>query len=317
MSAMRALVIGAEGFVGGHLRRHLSECGDDIVGTCLISSGEGDPLLPLDVKDRDAVRELVHDVAPDVVYHLAAISFVPETMKDPSAAFAVNTLGTVHVFEALTRLRRPSRMVFVSTGEVYGLVRPHEVPVSEEQPVDPRTPYAASKVATELALRGCAGVPGAPEWIVLRSFNHTGPGQGPSFVCSDFASQVAAIEAERQEPVIRVGNLSAERDFTDVRDVVRAYRMVAKHGSAGSIYNVASERPISIQSVLDSLLALSSAEIRVETDPDRMRPIDMPVMAGDASALRRATGWQPEIPFDDTLRDLLEFWRSVEGGAGA
>ncbi len=317
MSATRALIFGAEGFVGGHLRQHLSECGDDIVGTCLISSAEDDPLRPIDITDSDSVRELVHEIEPDVVYHLAAISFVPETMRDPSAAFAVNTLGAVHVFDALTRLRRPSRMIFVSTGEVYGLVRPHEVPVSEERPVDPRTPYAASKVATELALQGCAGVPGAPEWIVLRSFNHTGPGQGPSFVCSDFASQVAAIEAGRQEPVIRVGNLSAERDFTDVRDIVRAYRMVAEKGTAGAIYNVASERPISIQSVLDALLALSSAEIRVETDPDRMRPVDMPVMAGDASTLRRATGWQPEIPFDDTLRDLLEFWRGVEGGAGA
>ncbi len=314
MTGARSLVVGAEGFVGGHLCRHLRQCGDDVVGTCLSEELGDGTQIPLDITDAAAVVEVVTELEPRVIYHLAAISFVPESLRNPSKTFEVNTLGTVHLLAAAARLAQPPRLVFVSTGEVYGLVEPDQTPVSERRPVDPRTPYAASKLAAELALKGCEGIEGAPPWVVLRAFNHTGPGQAPSFVCSDFAAQIAAIEAGRREAVIRVGNLSAQRDFTDVRDVVQAYRLVSERGQPGATYNVASQRPVSIQSILERLLELSATQIRVERDPARLRPVDMPLVVGDASALAAATGWQPRIPLDQTLVDLLEYWRRVEAG---
>lgn len=312
MSPIRALVIGAEGFAGGHLMAHLRDQGDEAIGTMrpLPGAAPGE-LLPLEIRDRDAAAKLLQEVAPDLIFHLAALTFVPESMRDPLGTFAVNTMGALHVYEAAQRLPRSPRFVFISTSEAYGHVQPHEVPVGETRRLDPRTPYAASKVATELALRSLANLPGRPEWVVLRSFNHTGPGQAPSFVCASFASQIAAIEAGRQEPVIHVGNLKAERDFTDVRDVVRAYRLAALRGSAGCVYNVASGQCRSIASVLEALLGMVSVEIRVEVDPDLLRPVDMPVMTGDASALRAATGWRPQIPFERTLQDLLDHWRTA------
>lgn len=326
MSIERALVIGAEGFAGTHLMHHLRACGDAVTGTMrpLEPEPESVPgtmavarqdLEELEITDRDAVHRVLQAVRPQVIYHLAAITFVPDSFADPLTTYKVNTLGALNLLEEARRLPRPPRFLFVSTSEVYGRVEPEEVPVREEQALAPNNPYAASKAAAEMALRGYRALHDAPEWVILRSFNHTGPGQSRPFVCSDFAAQVAAIAAGEREPVIRVGNLAAIRDFSDVRDVVRAYRLAALRGSPYSIYNVASGVGRSIRSVLDDLLAMVDVEIRIEVDPRRMRPSDMPMITGDATALRNATGWQPEIPWEATLRDLLQVWQRKCGGA--
>jgi GDP-4-dehydro-6-deoxy-D-mannose reductase len=321
VSTARALVIGAEGFAGTHLVRHLRDCGDQVIGTMRpLPEGRGIPfsgaseLEELEITDRAAVRRVLQAARPQVIYHLAAITFVPASFADPLPTYQVNTFGALNVLEEARLLPDPPRFIFISTSEVYGRVNPREVPVAEDHPLLPANPYAASKVAMEAVLQGYRALPGAPEWVILRSFNHTGPGQSRPFVCSDFAAQVAAIAAGTQEPVIHVGNLAAVRDFTDVRDVVRAYRLAALKGRPHATYNVASGNGRSIRSVLDELAALVDVEIRIEIDHQRMRPSDMPLMIGDASLLRRDTGWRPEISWQTTLQDLLYAWQRETGG---
>lgn len=305
----RALVIGAQGFVGKHLVPFLRSQGDVVLEATREKDGAGS--FGLDVVDRDAAVRVIAEAQPDVVYHLAAMSFVPDSQARPLAAFQVNCQGALNVLEGVRRAPGEPRVIFVSTGEVYGLVRPEEVPVVEDQPLDPRNPYAGAKAALELTLRGLRGIPATPDFVIARSFNHTGPGQSPLFVCSDFARQVARVEAGLAEPVIKVGNLEARRDFCDVRDVVRAYRLLAEHGESGQVYNVASGQHRAIRDVLDYLRSRVSAEIRVEVDPSRLRPSDMPVFAGDVSRLRDCTGWEPRFAFEETLDDLLASWRDA------
>jgi GDP-4-dehydro-6-deoxy-D-mannose reductase len=217
-------------------------------------------------------------------------------------------MGTLHLLRACTSLRNVPRFLMVSTGEVYG--KPESVPIDESGALRPRNPYAASKAAAEILVRQMADAGQVPA-VVVRAFNHTGPGQTPAFVCAAFADQVARIEAGLQDPVLRVGDLTPQRDFLDVRDVVRAHLLALCRGQVGETYNIASGTPHSIQSILETLIGLSSVKIDVETDPDRLRPTDTPVIAGNAARLRAMTGWAPEIPFEQTLRDLLDHFRAL------
>ena len=244
---------------------------------------------------------------PEVIFHLAARTFVPDARRNPGETLGVNVMGAVNVLEAAVAMAAPPRVILVSSAEVYGIVAEDDLPVGEETPLAPANPYAASKAAMEMAARSYESI----ESIVVRPFNHTGPGQSPLFVCSDFAQQVAQIEAGAREAVIHVGNLDAERDFCDVRDVVRAYRDLAVGGTAGAVYNVASGRSRSIRSMLDALVDLSHVEVRVEVEENRLRPSDLPRIAGDASRLRNDVGWEPRIPFETTLSDLLDGWRAM------
>jgi GDP-4-dehydro-6-deoxy-D-mannose reductase len=295
---MRALVTGAGGFVGGYLTAHLEASGDDVV----------DPAV--DVTDGDAVRRAVAEAAPDAVYHLAAASHVGSSWAAPVEVLRVNTEGTLNVLLACSDAG-VHRVLSVGSAEEYGLVRPEQLPLVEETALRPVSPYGASKAAAELlALQAHLGR--GLGVVMVRPFNHLGPGQSDRLVASTLAHQVARNEVEGSD-VILAGDLSPRRDFTDVRDVVRAYRLLVEQGEPGEVYNVCSGEDVQVAEVAERLIELSGRTMRVELDPERLRPVDLPALRGDNAKLRRATGWEPEIPLSRTLSDLLDWWRSRVG----
>jgi len=262
----------------------------------------------LDLRDLQQTVDLVASSDPDVIFHLAAQSFVPSSFADPWDTLETNIRSQLNILEAVRRVQRPTRVLVIGSNEEYGRPTPEELPVTEASPLRPISPYAVSKVAQDLLGLQYFLAHGMPV-VRLRPFNHTGPGRPPRFVVPAFASQIARAEAGLQEPVVRVGNLDAERDFSDVRDIVRAYYLAAMQGEPGEVYNLASGRPRSVRGVLETLLSFSTTEIRVEVDPDLYRPVDTLVIYGSAEKFRRRTGWEPEIPFEQTLLDVLNYWR--------
>jgi len=270
-----------------------------------------DPRLRLryaDLRDPENVQALVGEVQPDYIFHLAAQSFVPTSFADPWDTLENNIRAELNLLEAVRRSGRTVGFLVIGSNEEYGAPEPEELPQTEENPLRPNNPYAVSKVAQDflgLQYHLAYGLP----VVRVRPFNHTGPGQSPRFVVPAFASQIARIEAGLQEPVMKVGNLDAARDFTDVRDIVRAYYLAATRGEPGEVYNLASGRPQSVRGLLEILLSYARVEIKVERDPDRYRPVDVPVVYGSAEKFHRLTGWAPQIPFEQTLRDVLEYWR--------
>jgi GDP-4-dehydro-6-deoxy-D-mannose reductase len=297
---MRALVTGAHGFVGQHLVRHLQDQGDDVVA--LDRTGPD----PVDVTDPDAVAEAMRRAAPDAVYHLAGWADVGASWADPIGAFRVNAEGTLNVLLAC-RDAEVDRIVAVGSADVYGVVGPADLPLTEASPLRPTSPYAAGKAAAEqVAVQANLGHGVAV--IRVRPFNHLGPGQSDKFVAPALAARIARAEVDGADSIV-VGNLSARRDFTDVRDVVRAYRLLVEHGEPGEVYNVCSGRDLAIQELADLLVGMAERPIRLEPDPALLRPIDLPVLRGDAGRLRGATGWAPEIPLEQTLADLLDDMR--------
>jgi GDP-4-dehydro-6-deoxy-D-mannose reductase len=245
---------------------------------------------------------------PDYIFHLAAQSFVPTSFADPWHTLENNIQSELNLLEAVRGSGREVGFLVIGSNEEYGAPKPDELPQTEQNPLRPNNPYAVSKVGQDflgLQYHLAYGM----SVVRVRPFNHTGPGQSSRFVVPAFASQIARIEVGLQEPVITVGNLAASRDFVDVRDIVRAYHLAITEGAPGEVYNLASGQPQSIQALLDTLLSYSEAEIRVERDPERYRPVDVPVVYGSAEKFRRRTGWQPQIPFERTLRDTLAYWR--------
>jgi GDP-4-dehydro-6-deoxy-D-mannose reductase len=292
---MRVFVTGGHGFVGTHLIEHLKDLGDEITAP---DQNE------VDLADQQGLIAAVTDDAPEAIIHLAALAHVGESWDDPGRTFDVNAVGTLHLLEAARRVSPLPRVLLIGSAEVYGPVQPSDLPLTEDHRLMPVTPYAVSKVAAEyLGVQYHAGF-GVPV-VRARSFNHIGPSQAGRFVVSDIAGRIAdAIKNGSKEP-IRIGNLSARRDFTDVRDVVRAYRMLLTDGVAGEVYNVCSGVDVSVETLAQRLLTLAEVDLRIEQDPALMRPVDVPVFLGDNSRLRAATGWAPQIPLDDTLRDVL------------
>ena len=314
---MRVLITGATGFVGTHLRRHLLSSTDwDIVGTAFPDPPD-DPtptlreeLVLLDLRDAEATQAALAESSPDYVVHLAAQAHVPTAYKDPWATLQNNILGQLNLFESCLALNIKPRIIVIGSGEEYGRAAEADLPLLENHPLRPENPYSVSKVTQDVMGYQYFISYGLPV-IRVRPFNHVGPGQSPRFVLPAFASQVAEIEAGRREPLLRVGNLAPQRDFTDVRDVVRAYRLLLLHGNAGEVYNVASGRPYAIQSIVDELRARSRIEIKIEVDPERYRPADIPVIYGSADKLTRDTGWTAEIPMSQTIDDVLAEWRAA------
>ncbi|MDR1961147.1 MAG: GDP-mannose 4,6-dehydratase [Gracilibacteraceae bacterium] len=306
----KTLIIGAAGFVGVHLMTCLSAEGRNVSATKLSQETIDSDIAvyDLDILDADAVRTLFEDVNPGCVFHLAAQSSVALSWKEPALTVDINIKGAVHVLEAARAMKHPARVLLIGSSEEYGAVRPEQLPVDEETPLRPGNIYAATKAAQDMLGAVYANAYGM-DVLMIRAFNHIGPGQSPMFAVSDFCRQVARIESGLQEPIIRVGNLSAKRDFTDVRDVVRAYSLLSQRGEGGTAYNVGSGCSVSIQSILDIILAQAKADIRVERDETRFRPADVPVVEADTKRLRETTGWRPEIPVSETIADALAWWR--------
>lgn len=296
---MKALVTGASGFVGRHLVSHLRAAGDEVI--CSDRSVDG-----TDITDADAVRALFRRVRPQVVYHLAGWADVGGSWKAPVEAFRANAEGTLNVLGAATDCG-VERVLAVSSADVYGIVTPSELPLTEDSPLRPASPYAASKVAADyLGLQAWLGrqLP----VLRVRAFNHLGPGQTDKFVAPALASRIVRAERDGGE-VLTVGDLSARRDFTDVRDVVRAYRLLVEHGAPGEVYNVCSGVDLAVRDLADQLVALSRVPLRLEVDESLLRPVELPVLRGSHDRLTGATGWEPEIGMATTLADLLEDWR--------
>ncbi len=317
---MRALITGITGFAGSHLAEYLLADQPDVQVFGLYrwrSRMENIEhlrskvtLLECDLRDYTSVHAALTASRPDYIFHLAAQSFVPSSWTAPNETLTTNVSGQTNLFEAIRALGLDPVVQIACSSEQYGLVLPDEVPIKETNPLRPLSPYAVSKVAQDY-LGYQYFMSYGLKAIRTRGFNHTGPRRGQVFVTSNFCSQVAAIELGLQEPVIRVGNLDAIRDFTDVRDMVRAYWLAVTKGKPGEVYNIATGEGIVIRELLDKIIGLAQVEVRIETDPARLRPSDVEILIGDSSKFRADTGWEPLIPFEKTLTDLLEYWRDT------
>lgn len=313
----RVLITGVTGFAGSHLAEFLLGLGDlDVFGTVRWRSKRenirhisGLNLIECELRDAVSVERALDEVRPDYVFHLAAQSFVPTSWSAPADTMVNNIAGQLNLFEASRRLKLNPRFQVACSSEEYGMVLPDETPITEENPLRPLSPYGVSKVAQDLL--GYQYFKSYDLHVVrTRTFNHTGPRRGHVFATSNFARQIAEIEAGMRNAVIQVGNLSARRDFTDVRDVVRAYWMAITRGEAGEVYQICSGKAYAISEVLDMLLARTEMPIRIEVDPGRLRPSDVPLLLGSFDKFHRQTGWFPNIPLTETLRDLLDYWRA-------
>ena len=261
-----------------------------------------------DLSDYGRVRELCARIRPDYVFHLAAQASVERSWLNPAETLVNNITVQLNLLQAVIDLRLESRMLVIGSADEYGAVRAEDLPIDENTPLRPVNPYAVSKIAQDY-LGYQYFLSHGLHVVRARPFGHIGPRQGLGFVVADFARQLAQIEAGLQEPVIRVGNLSAQRDLTDVRDMVRGYYLALSRGKAGEVYNLGSSRAYAISEILDKLLQMSGVPVRVETDTSRLRPSDIPILACDSRRLRADTGWQPERDISDTLREVLDYWR--------
>lgn len=293
---MRAAVTGSSGFVGRHLVDALRSRGDTVAGL------DRSAAHAVDIGDAQAVRRRLEEFGPDVVFHLAAASHVGDSWADPAPGFRINAEGALNVLQACRGLE-VTRVVLVGSAEEYGRVDPSDLPLSEDAPLRPITPYGAAKVAADFLGLQAFLADGLPV-VRVRPFSHTGPGQSPRFVVPALAGRVAAAERDRSTAV-RVGALDPVRDLCDVRDVVRAYLLLAEAGVPGEVYNVCRGKGVAVREVAETLLAHAETELHLEVDPDLVRPVEVPVLVGDPSKLAAATGWSPEIPLERTLAEVL------------
>lgn len=306
---MKILLTGACGFVGPYLSKALLAAGHQVYGTVFGSESSDDQLISeanlfsCDLQDSKSIKGVVEKCQPEGVFHLAGISFVPEANSDFQKTLSVNVGGTFNLLNALKELNKEIKVIVVSSGDVYGKVRPSDLPISEQCQAKPANNYSLTKVLVE-ELVGFFNSDSKLRISIARPFNHIGPGQDSRFVVASFAEQVARIKLGKQKPVLRVGNLSARRDFTDVRDIVRGYLSMLK--TDPGLYNLCSGTSVSIQSILDQLIQLGGVEVEVKTDPERLRPSDVPEIKGDFSLINSKTGWKPTISLNQSLGDILE-----------
>ena len=312
---MKCLITGINGFAGTHLAEYLLGENAVIAGTVYprnagldITSAKNEiRLFPCDLASDKQITGIIKETQPEYIFHLAAQSFVPKSWQQPEETFNINVQGTLHLLQSVKEYAPKATVLFIGSGEEYGPPS-SDKPLTEDHPLAPQNPYATSKA--------CAGLLSAQlgryyniKIIRTRSFPHLGPGQSPDFVASDFCRQVALIEQGKQPPEMKVGNLNSRRDFTDVRDIVRAYWLAATRGIPGEVYNIASGKALSIKEILDKILALGDKQIKVVTDSAKFRPQDPPAICGSSQKLYKLTGWQPEIPIDQTLQEILNWWR--------
>jgi GDP-4-dehydro-6-deoxy-D-mannose reductase len=310
------LITGATGFVGQHLTNYLASLNQfEIYGTT--QSDQSSPeqgnakLEKVDLSDFDSVLSLIGRIKPDLIYHLAARTSPAESFNNPTPVVLGNIEMQMNLQNAVRKANLiNSRILIVSSGEVYGMIKYEDLPIDEDTPFQPANPYAVSKVAQDfLGLQYYLSY--KMDIVRVRPFNHTGPGQPPGFAIPAFARQIALIEKGEQEPVLKVGNLSSTRDFTDVRDIVRGYALLMEKGQKGDVYNIGSGKSINMKVMLDILLSLSKIKIEIEQDQEKMRPIETPNIYGDCAKLNALTEWVPEIPIEQTLKDTLDYWRSI------
>lgn len=317
---MRVLITGITGFVGSHLAEYILENhpGMEIYGIRRWRSRMENiehligkiNVLECNLVDASSVKALVADVKPDKIFHLAAQSFVPSSWNAPAESLTTNILGQLNIFEALRESKLENCWIQIAcSSEEYGMVYPNEVPIKETNPLRPLSPYAVSKVGQDyLAYQYYMSF--GIKTVRTRGFNHTGPRRGEVFVESNFAKQAVEIEKKKKPPVIYVGNLEAQRDFTDVRDMVHGYWLSLEKGEPGEVYNICTGKAISIQQLLDMVLQGAKTHIEIKQDPSRLRPSDVPLLRGDFTKFHQATGWEPKIPFQKTLNDIMDYWRA-------
>ena len=316
---MRVLITGITGFAGSHLVDYmLTLKGIEIHGIQRWRSRTENvdhvvdkiSMYECDMRDAHSVTNVIKDVRPDRIFHLAAQSLVPASWKTPAETLGTNVLGQVNIFEAVKRVGISPRIQIAGSSEEYGLVHTDELPVKETNALRPLSPYAVSKVAQDMMGYQYFKSFGM-DIVRTRAFNHTGPRRPPVFVCSDFAKQLVEAELGLRDPIIKVGNLEAKRDFTDVRDTVVGYWLLLEKGKAGEVYNICSGNCFRMRDILDMLIDITKSKVKIVEDKDRMRPSDVPVLQGDNTKFRSLTGWEPKIPFEKTLSDIVDFWREA------
>jgi GDP-4-dehydro-6-deoxy-D-mannose reductase len=323
---VKALVTGAGGFVGGHLLRHLRDRDPELslFGTLYAASELNEAFSALrcetiqaDLTRPEVARDVVAQVRPDRVFHLAGQAYVPRSFEAPWETLETNIRGTLNLLDAVRQLHPEARLLVVGSADVYGAGPGGDRALDESTPFMPSSPYSVSKIAQDMLAWQYTRAHGVFT-VRMRPFNHIGPGQQTRFAISDWASQIAEAEAGKREPVVHVGNLSAARDFTDVRDVVRAYGLAIEEGEPGDVFNVCSGRAETMQRILEHMVQRSKVHVEIRTDPARFRPIEIPMLRGDYGALAARTGWRPEIPLERSLDDVLDEWRArVQGSLAA
>lgn len=315
----KTLITGVSGFAGSHLAQYLAKkSSDQLFGTFLTDSSLANiesltgSLKPvqLDLNDKEKVKEVIQDIKPDVVYHLAAFAAPSQSFSNPTETISNNVNAQLNLLEAIRSIELKSRILIISSADIYGSVKKEELPISENVPANPNNPYSLSKLfQDELGLQYFMSY--KMDIIRARPFNHIGPRQSPYFAVPTFAKKIAEIEKGKNPPVIKVGNLDTKRDFTDVRDMVRAYALLMEKGQAGDVYNIGSGNSYLIKDVLDMLISLSTVKIEIQQDPSLLRPTDNPELRADSSKIHNLTGWKPEINLEQSLKDTLDYYRNI------
>lgn len=317
-ASKKALITGITGFVGSHMAEFLLSEGLEVFGIGRWRSKKEHighlngkiTILEADLLDPHSLDQIMLAVRPDYIFHLAAQSYVPASWTSPAVTLEINVVGSANLFEAVRKAQIDPKIQIACSSEEYGMVYKNEVPIKETNPIRPLSPYGVSKAAMDF-LGYQYNQSYGMRIVRTRGFNHTGPRRGEVFAESDFAKQIAEIEKGLKAPIIEVGNLEAERDYTDVRDMVRGYYLAVEKGEMGEVYNICSGKAYKIREVLDMLLSFSKIKIEVKQDPKRMRPSDVPILLGDNSKFTKQTGWKPMIPFEKTMEDLLNYWRGI------
>lgn len=308
---MKALITGINGFVGKYLSKYLIEKGYEVYGTVIEDNVQMDDveIYKMNLLDKKEVIETIRKIKPDQVYHLAGQSAVGLSWNNPTLTIDVNVNGTINLLDSIRQENLDVKVLIIGSSDQYGPIKPENCPINEEHELNPSSPYAISKVTQENIAKLYVKAYGM-KIVMVRAFNHIGPMQSKNFVVSDFASRIVDIESGKQS-VMKVGNLDAYRDFTDVRDIVRGYNMLMERAAIGEIYNIGSSKAIKIQEILDILISLSTKNIKVEIDKDKLRPSDVPIVECDNSKIKTHIGWQPELDIRETLKDTLDYWRNM------